>query len=136
MLRRRSPLAFSSTSRTSPKSLTIPVNIDLLACVIDLPVGSYRLAPDLPQSSSQRLHRVRCKRIDPIRADDFWRMKQDCLIDQIGGDECGGERRAAFDHQPGNALRGKEFEPVFEDEAAGALRRPQHLDAERRQGEL
>src|SRR5580693_8317900 len=103
MLRRRSPSAFSSTSRTSPKSLTMPVNIALLADVIDSPIGPDRLATDLLQSPSQRLHRVRCKRIDPIRTDVFRRMKEDRRIDQIGGDEGGGERRAAFDHQPGDA---------------------------------
>ena len=42
-------------------------------------------------------------------------MKQNRLIDQIGGDERGGKRRAALDHQPGDALRGKKFEPVHED---------------------
>src|ERR1700730_4892919 len=99
MLRRRSPSAFSSTSRTSPKSLTIPVNIELLAHIIDLAIGPHRLAADLLQSSSQRLHRVRCKRINRIRTDDFRRMEQDRFIDQIGGYERSGERRAAFDHQ-------------------------------------
>src|SRR5580698_6435412 len=131
MLRRRSPSAFSSTSRTSPKSLTMPVNIGLLTGVIDLAIGPHRLAADLLQPSSQRLQRAGCKRIDPIRTDDFRRMKQNRFIDQIGGDECGGKRRAAFDHQPGDALGGKTFEPVFEVEAATALRRPQYLDAER-----
>src|SRR5271170_4982596 len=114
MSRRRSPSAFSSTSRTSPKSLTIPVNIDLLACILVLAIGPHRLAANLLQPSSQRLHRLRCKRIDPIRADGLRRMKQHRLIDQIDGDECRCERRAAFYHQPGNALCGEKFEPVFE----------------------
>src|SRR5580704_14699394 len=136
MLRRRSPSAFSSTSKTSPKSLTIPVNIALLACIIELAIGPHRLAADLLEHLSQRLHGAGCKRIDPIRADDLWRMKQHRFIDKIGCYESGGKRRAALDHQPGDALRGQKFEPVFEVEAADALRRPQHLDAERQQGEL
>src|ERR1700692_1271935 len=121
MLRRRSPSAFSSTSRTSPKSLTIPVNIELLAGVINLPIVAHWLAADLLQSSSQRFHRARCKRIDPTRADDFRRLEQHRFIDQIGSDEGGSERRAAFDHQPGDALRGQKLQPVFEVEAANAL---------------
>src|SRR5580692_12279650 len=111
MLRRRSPSAFSSTSRTSPKSLTIPVNIDLLAGVMDLTIGPHRLAADLLQPSSQRLHRIRCKRVDPVRTDAVWRVKQHRFIDQIGSDEGSGERRSALDHQAGNALRGQKFEP-------------------------
>src|SRR5580658_5785330 len=114
MLRRRSPSAFSSTSRTSPKSLTIPVNIELPACVIDLAIGPDRLAADLLQPSSQRLDGIRCKRLDAIRTDDFRCMEQHRFIDQIGGDERGGKRRAAFDHQPGDALSSQKFEPVFE----------------------
>src|SRR5579862_4505876 len=124
MLRRCSPSAFSSTSRTSPKSLTIPVNIDLLAGIMDLAVGPHRLAADLLQPSSQRFHRIRCKRVDPIRTDAVWRVKQHRFIDQIGSDKGAGKRRAALDHQPCDALRGEKFEPVFEVEAAGALRRP------------
>src|ERR1700730_15520749 len=112
MLRRRSPSAFSSTSRTSPKSLTIPVNIELLADIIDLAIGPHRLAADLLQSPSQRLHRARCKRGDPIRTEGFWRMEQDRLVDQIGGNESGGKRRANFDHQPGGGLAGQKFETV------------------------
>src|SRR5579864_7850903 len=121
MARRRSPSAFSSTSRTSPKSLTIPVNIDLLAEIMDLPIVAHRLAANLLQSFSQRLHGVRCKRVDPIRTDDLRRMKEDRFIDQIGGDERGSQRRAAFHHQPGDALGGKTFEPGFEVETPGAL---------------
>src|SRR6202451_1252770 len=130
MLRRRSPSAFSSTSRTSPKSLTIPVNIESLADIIDLAIRPHQLATDLLQSPSQRLHGISCKRLDAVRTDDFRPMEQHRFIDQIGGDECGSERRAAFDHQPGDTLGGQKFEPVLKVEAAGALRRPQHLDAE------
>src|ERR1700692_591076 len=104
MLRRRSPSAFSSTSRTSPKSLTIPVNIELLACISDLKIGPRRVAADLLQSPSQRLHRVGFKRVDPVWTADFRRLEPHRFIDQIGSDEGGSERRGRFEHPTGAAL--------------------------------
>src|ERR1700685_3971279 len=106
MLRRRSPSAFSSTSRTSPKSLTIPVNIESLADIIDLAIRPHQLATDLLQSPSQRLHGISCKRLDAVRTDDFRPMEQHRFIDQIGGDECGSERRGGLVPPTRGATRG------------------------------
>src|SRR6202451_4815725 len=100
MLRRRSPSAFSSTSRTSPKSLTIPLKIDSLADIIDLAIRPHQLATDLLQSPSQRLHGISCKRLEAVRTDDFRPMEQHRFIAQIGGDECGSGRRGGLGPPP------------------------------------
>src|ERR1700685_4249620 len=113
MLRRRSPSAFSSTSRTSPKSLTIPVNIESLADIIDLAIRPHQLATDLLQSPSQRLHGISCKRLEAVRTDACRAMEEHRSIDQIAGEECGRGRGPAFDHQPGDTLGGQTFEPVL-----------------------
>src|ERR1700758_80239 len=112
MTSRRRPSARSSVSRTSPKSLTIPVNTALPSFENLATILADGLAADARKvrRSAQRRERHPFERIDAVGSDDFVRAEKRDFVNEIGGKQGRRQDRPGLDHQPADAPLGKKAE--------------------------
>src|ERR1700747_2006483 len=131
MRSRRRPSDFSSTSRTSPKPLTIPLNIGTLALETLLAVGPNRLGRNPGQAPLKRLLRLRIERHHAVVAYDLGRVKQYRLINQVARNQIHRQRRPTLDHQARDATRPQRVQDASEIVSLSCSNHVDTLDAQR-----
>src|SRR5664279_3849303 len=95
-------LAAGLTERTSPMSVTRPVNT-LNSLEGFERIGAEPLRPARLQAFGQRAERHAFERVDAIGADGLFGAQQHHFVDETAADETRGNFRPALDHQACNA---------------------------------
>src|SRR5664279_895823 len=91
------------TERTSPRSVTMPVNMSRTLKHLER-VGPELLAAARVQLPGEAVERHSLQRRDAAGADALLAAQHCHLIDKIGSGESAGHLRPALYHQPGDAL--------------------------------
>src|SRR6476620_6118614 len=95
------------TERTSPMSVTMPVNMALSPHEAFYRIGAELFAAAQCETAGQRVERHSVQRVDSGCADGLLTTQHDRFVNKIGIDETGRDRRSTFDHQPSDALVGQ-----------------------------
>src|SRR5476649_2090675 len=116
------------TDRTSPTSVTMPVNMSRTLKHLE------RIWPELfaaarVQLPGETIKRHAVQRRDAAGADALLTAQHYHLIDKIGSGESAGHLRAALHHQPGDALLGQNLQHLLEIEPAVHVADAKHLAA-------
>jgi hypothetical protein len=98
-----------------------------------LAVGPDWLTRNTRELSVKCRECLRLERVHPIIADHKARMEQIRLVDEVGCNQSGGERRTALDHQARDAAGGKKFQHRGQIELPCLLDDPYDLRARRLQ---
>src|SRR5450631_3376398 len=105
------------TDRTSPTSVTMPVNMSRMLKHFER-IGPELFAAARVQLSGEAVERHALQRRDAAGADTLLTAQHYHLIDKIGSSESAGHLRPALYHQPGDALLGQNLQHLIEIEPA------------------
>src|ERR1019366_2232727 len=114
------------TDRTSPTSVTMPVNMSRTLKHLER-VGPEFFAGARVQLPGETVERHALQRLDAVRADGLLAAPHYHLIDKIGSGKSAGHLRAALHHQPGDALLGQNLQHLLEIEPAVHVADAKHL---------
>src|ERR1039458_1096972 len=96
------------TDRTSPTSVTMPVNMSRTLKYLER-VRPKFFDDEADQLPVETVERHALQRLDAVRADGLFSAQQRDLVHQSGGGDGAGNLRPALHHQPGDALLGQYF---------------------------
>src|SRR5450756_962709 len=116
------------TDRTSPTSVTMPVNMSRTLKYLERVRPKFFAAARV-QLPGETVERYAVKRLDAVRADGLFSAQQRDLVHQSGGGDGAGHLRPALHHQPGDALPGQHFQHLLEIEPAIHVADAKHLAA-------